>query len=152
MSGLNLITLQENIFAYVSSQFPNYEIREDDIIDEEALVKANGKIKPYIVLRWGGLFRNTANANFAGVRFDEYISSVDIVVVAPTGSQARKGLNVVMDKLIGWKPNGSSPLTPFGGAGVYTINYLSGKPHVYAASGRLRFAVNGDNPGAHIQP
>lgn len=151
MAGLNLVALQENIAAHVRAEFPNYDVKEDDVIDDEYLLKSGGKIKPYIVLRWGGLFRNTANANFAGVRFDEYISSVDIIVVAPTGSQARKGLNVVMDKLIGWKPSGSSPLTPFGGAGVYTFNTGDGRPHVYAASGRLRFAVNGEDPGSYIQ-
>lgn len=152
MSGLNLITLQETIAAHIRAEFPNYEVREDDIIDDDALLKSDGKIKPYIVLRWGGLFRNAANANFGGVRLDEYVSSVDVVVVAANGSQARKGLNVVLDKLIGWKPAGSSPLTPFGGAGVYTVNTGAGRPHVYGASGRLRFAINGEDPGANIQP
>lgn len=152
MSGLNLAALQETIAAHVRAEFPNYEVREDDIIDNEAVLKADGKVKPYIVLLWNGLVRDSANANFGGVRLDEYSSSVDVVLVAPTGTQARRGLTVILDKLIGWKPTGGSALTPFGNSGVYPVNTNTGRPHVYAASGRLRFAVNGEDPGMPIAP
>jgi len=152
MAGLNLVAVQDIIAAHIRAEFPNYELHEDDVIDDEYMLKNNGKVKPYIVLRWGGLNRSRANASFAGVRFDEYTSSVDIMVVSPTGSQSRRGLNVILDKLIGWKPTGGGAMTPFGGSGLYTVNDNSGKPHVYVATGRLEFAVNSEDVGAYITP
>lgn len=152
MSGLNLVLVQDTIAAYIRQEFPNYTVVEDMMLDDETIIKNNNKIKPYIVLRWGGLNRRTAAANFGGVRFDEYFSSVDIVGVAPTGNQARRILNIVNDVLIGWKPTGGGAMTPAGGAGVYVVNDVNGKPAVFMASGRLTFAVNSEDPGAYITP
>lgn len=152
MAGLNLITFQEIIAAYVRQEFPGYEVYEDDVIDNVSIHKVNGKVKPYIVLTWGGLNRNTRGANFGGVRYDEYNSFVSINLVAPTGKQARAGLNVVMDKLIGWKPTNGGALTPMVSGGTYPINDENGRPHVYVSIGRLSFAVNSDNVGAYITP
>ena len=152
MSGLNLVAVQDIITAYIRSEFPGYVVYEDDVIDDAMLLKIGNKVKPYIVLRWGGLGRNTAGASFAGVRYDEYTSSVDIGIVAPTGSQARRGLNIVYDKLIGWKPTGGGAMTPSGTAGLYVVDDTNGRPHVYIATSRLEFAMNSENVGAYITP
>lgn len=152
MAGLDLVQFQEVIAAYVRQEFPGYEVYEDDVIDNVSIHKVNGKVKPYIVLNWGGLNRNTRGANFGGVRYDEYNSSVSINLVAPTGAQARKGLNVVMDKLIGWKPTNGGALTPYASGGTYPIVDEAGRPQVYVSIGRLSFAVNSEDPGAPMQP
>jgi hypothetical protein len=152
MAGLNLVYVQDLIAAYVRQEFPNYEVYEDDVIDDDAVLKMSNQVKPYIVLKWGGLSRDTANTSFAGVRFDEYNSSVDVMVVAPTGKKARLSLNIILDKLIGWKPTGGGALTPFGGAAVYVLNSNNGAPYVYVASGRLNFALNSEDAGAYITP
>jgi len=152
MSGLNLITVQEIIAAYVRQEFPAYEVYEDDILDNESLLRTNNKVKPYIVLRWGGLMRDGRGTSFAGVRLDEYVSNVDVNVVAPTPTQCRKAMNIILDKLIGWKPTGGGALTPEGGAGLFVVNNREDKPHLYIASGRLTFAVNSEDPGAYITP
>lgn len=152
MSGLNLVAVQEIITAYVREQFPGYVVYEDDVLNDEMLLRIGNKVKPYIVLRWGALGRNTGNTSFAGVRHDEYNSSVDVCVVAPTGAQSRKALNVIIDKLIGWKPTGGGTLTPFGGSGLYVVNDRNGTPHVYVATERLQFAMNSENIGEYITP
>lgn len=152
MAGLNLVVVQDIITAYIRQEFPNYTVYEDDVLSDEMLLRIGNKVKPYIVLRWGGLGRNTAGASFAGVRYDEYISSVDVCVIAPTGSQSRRSLNVILDKLIGWKPTGGGAMTPFGGDGLYVVDDRNGVPHVYVATGRLEFAVNSEDVGAHITP
>lgn len=152
MSGLDLITVQDTIEAYIKQQFPGYAIYEDDVLDDEAILKIDGKAKPYMILVWGGLDRNTAATSFAGVRHDEYSSSVDIVIAAPNSRQARRSLNVVRDKLIGWKPTGGGAMTPFGGFATAVVNNSAGRPHVYLASCRLEFAVNSENVGQYIQP
>lgn len=152
MSGLNLVYVQDLIAAYVRQEFPNYEVYEDDVIDDDAVIKMSNQVKPYIVLKWGGLLRSTANTSFAGVRFDEYNSSVDVMTVAPNGKKARLSLNIILDKLTGWKPTGGGALTPFGGSALYVINNNLGAPSAYVASSRLTFTINGEDVGAYITP
>lgn len=152
MSGLNLIAVQDIIEAHIKAEFPGYDVYNDDVLDDEAILKISGKAKPYIILSWGGLNRNTAATSFAGVRHDEYTSSVDIIVAAPNSRQSRVALNVILDKLIGWKPTNGGAMTPFGGIDTAVVNNSNGRPHVYLASGRLEFAINSENVGAYITP
>lgn len=152
MSGLNLFAVQEIIEAHIKSEFPGYAVYQDDVLDDEAILKVENKAKPYIILSWGGLDRNLAATSFAGVRHDEYTSSVDIIVAAPTGKQCRMSLNVILDRLIGWKPTGGGAMTPFGGVATSVVNNSAGRPHVYLASARLEFAMNSENVGEYIQP
>jgi hypothetical protein len=150
MSGLDLYSIQKSITAYVREQFPNYVVYEDDVINDEMIFRIGNKVKPYIVLRWNAMQRNMANTSFAGTRFDEYNSSVDVCIVAPTGSQCRQGINIIVDKLVGWQPENSSPMTLFGGGGLYVINDNTGSPHVYIATEKLAFNINAQNVGSHI--
>jgi hypothetical protein len=152
MSGLNLFAVQEIIEAHIKEEFPNYNVYQDDVLDNEAILKIDNKAKPYIILSWGGLERNLAGTSFAGVRHDEYFSSVDVIVAAPTGKQSRMALNVILDRLIGWKPINGGAMTPFGGIATSIVNNTAGRPHIYLASGRLEFAMNSQNVGEYIQP
>tara|TARA_R110000822_G_scaffold92458_1_gene213277 strand:+ start:803 stop:1261 length:459 start_codon:yes stop_codon:yes gene_type:complete len=152
MSGLNLVALQDTIAAHIRAEFPAYDVVEDEILDDDYLLKVNGKVKPYIVLRWGGLFRIGSGSSFAGVRFDQYNSAVDINVIAPTPSQARRAMNIITDRLIGWKPDGIASMIPEGGSGVYVVVNDNNKPHLYVGSSRLGFTVNGEDVGSYITP
>ena len=151
MAGLNLMYIQDIIAAHIRAEFPNYEVYEDDVLDDDALLKVSGKVKPYIVLRWAGMFAS-GGRSFMGVRYDEYDSAVDVNIVAPTARQARQAMNVIADKLIGWKPTGAGALNPEGGSGLFAVPDYEGKPHLYIASTRLSFAVNSEAPGQHIVP
>ena len=152
MSGLNLLTIQDQISAYIGQEFPNYEIHEDFILDNEQVLKSGNKTKPYIVLTWDGLGRSPANASFGGVRYDEYYSSFQIGIVAPTPKQCRMSLNIILDRLIGWVPTGSGRLVPIGSGGTYVAVQRNGKPELYVSTGALSFPVNGSDVGAYITP
>lgn len=152
MSGLNLVLIQEQIAAHISAEFPGYEVHEDFIIDDEQINKTANNVKPYIVLTWAGLGHSQRGGSFGGVRYDEYYSSFEIGVVAPTPKQCRKALNVILDKLIGWSPNGSGHLVPFGGGGTYVAAERGGKPHLYVSTANLSFPVNGEGVGSNIAP
>jgi hypothetical protein len=151
MAGLNLVAVQDSITAYIKTCFPGYEVYEDDVLDDETILRIGNKVKPYIVLRWSSLNRNTLNTSFSSVRNDEYNSAVDVCVIAPTGSQARRGLNIIVDKLIGWEPEDAGVMIPAGGGGIYVVNDRAGSPHVYVATSRLSFQLNGKNVGSYIQ-
>lgn len=152
MAGLNVVEVQDIIGAYIRQEFPNYEVYDDIVLDDQALLKVSNKVKPYIVLRWGGLVGSGQNKSFAGVRYDEYVSTVDINVIAPTPNQTRKAINIIFDKLIGWKPTGGGALTPQGGSAGFVIPGPDGTPHLYISSARLVFAVNSENVGSYITP
>lgn len=152
MAGLNLIAVQDIIEAHIKAEFSGYAVYDDDVLDDEAILKIDGKTKPYIILIWGGLNRNTGATSFAGTRYDEYNSSLDIIVAAPSGKQARRSINVIRDRLIGWEPAGSGAMTSVGGDATSVVNNSSGRPHVYLASCRLEFAVNSEDVGSYIAP
>lgn len=148
MAGLNLVSVQDAIYAHIESVLPAYDIEEDFVLDDEVLLKLDNRIKPFITLRWYGLTRSPDNASFAGVRFDEYSSAVDIVLVAPTPKQAREGLNYALGELIGWKVPGGSQLTPSGGNSVIPVGEYQARPHLYLAVGTLSFQVNSTAVGS----
>lgn len=142
MPGLDLVAVQDAILSHIETTFPAYEIKEDEVLDDEALLRIDGNVKPFIVLRWYGLNRSAVNASFGGVRWDEYNSAVDVVVVAPSPRIARRALNAVMDDLIGWVVPGGGQLIPEGGASVAASLDSDGKPHLYLAVNTLSFQVD----------
>lgn len=151
MDGINLISLQDEILAYVELQFPNYEVYEDVLIDDEYLLKINNNVKPFVVIQWGGLARNVNESSFAGVRHDEYMSNFSMVAVGPNSKITRRVLNMFLDKLIGWKIQGSQ-LTPVSGINTAVSRDENNKPHLYLAIGTLSFRFNSSNPEANITP
>lgn len=152
MAGLNVITIQDSIAAHVRAEFPGYTVYDDDIIDDDFVVKLGNKIKPYIVLQWGGLRNSPTNGSFGGVRYDEYYSTVDVAVVAPVARQSREAINIIGDRLIGWKPLHSTPLSLEDGMEILGIPGPDGKPVVYFASIRLKYNVNAEDVASHIVP
>jgi hypothetical protein len=152
MSGLNLIPIQEIISAYIRSEFSGYEVYDDVVLDDDYVYKIGNNVKPYIVIQYGGLTRSNTSTSFVGVRHDEYSSYVDVSVVAPTPNQARRASNIILDKLIGWKPTGSTPFVPMDGMQLWASEDLNGRPFVYIANSRFLFQMNTENIGDYITP
>lgn len=151
MAGLDLFNVQELIAAHIRDSFPAYDVIEDDVIDDEYILRLDNNVKPFIFLRWGSLNRSTTNGSFAGTRHDEYSSSVDIGVIAPNARIARKASNMINDVLIGWKiPNGGA-LTP-DISGAWVVRDDADRPHLYVCTSRFIYAVNFDNVGEYITP
>ena len=148
MTGLDLVAIQDAIYSHIETTLSAYDIKEDEVLNDEALLKVSNRVKPFIVLRWHGLERSPVNTSFAGVRHDEYSSAVDVVVVAPAPKQARQGLNYALDQLIGWKVPGGSQLTPEGGDVVFPVSDYDAKPHLYLAVNTLSFQVNSTAVGS----
>ncbi len=152
MSGLNYTTTQDSIEAYIAQEFPGYDVYDNDVIDDDAIIKIGNKVKPYIVLNWGGLTPSATGGSFAGARHDEYYSTVDVCVVAPTSKQSRTALNVIIDKLIGWTPTDSTPLSVSSGMDIIGVPDYDGKPVVYFATQRLKYNLNTTSIGTAIVP
>lgn len=152
MSGLNFIAVQDSITAHIRAEFTGYQVYDDVVVDDDFILKNGNKVKPYIVLNWGGLNPSGGGGSFVGARHDEYYSTVDIVVVAPTPRQARLSSNIIIDRLVGWKPTASSPMTVSSNTDILAIENANGVPFVYAASTRMQYAINAENVGSYITP
>jgi hypothetical protein len=152
MSGIDLVSIQDEIASHIQTTFPNYDVKEDEVLDDESLLNVSRKTKPFIVVRWGGLTRLDAEASFAGVRHDQYSSRFDLVAVAPAPRIARKVLNLFMDQLIGWKLSNGYPLTPTLGQTVFPSVDRNGAPHLYLGVGTFEFRFNAENPTSYITP
>lgn len=152
MTGLNLSIPQGAITDYVKEHFPNYVVYENDVLDDDFILKIDGKAKPYIVLRYGGIIAAPTGGSFMGARYDEYFSTVDVNVVAPTPKQSSLACNIVIDRLLGWKPTGGSALTISGGSANFAVRNANGVPHAYLSSVRMDYAINSEDPGAYITP
>lgn len=152
MAGLNVIPIQDTITEYIKDEFSAYTVYEDGVLDDEYLLQMNSNVKPYIVVTHGVPSRNPGAASFGGVRLDEYTCTVDVSVVAPIGRQVRLALNIIHDKLVGWKPDGIAALVPFAAGGPWAVLDSAGAAHVYTGSVRFEYAINSDDPGAYITP
>ncbi len=152
MSGIDLVAYQDEITAHIVAAFPNYEIVEDEVFDDESIARLQSKTKPFIVLRWSGITRNINNASLVGVRADEYISDFDIIATAPMPKIARRLLNYFMDALIGHTLSNGYQLTPTTGQAIFPLTENGAAPKLYLGVGTLEFRFSNPNPTSYITP
>lgn len=148
--GFDLVGLQDAITAKVK-MLTAAEVFEDMVEDDEPIPMKDGKIEPYVVLRYSPIRPSYTGRSMRGPRHDEYWASVDVVAIAHKGRIARK-LNIgLVGSLIGFKPDGVSPIsmrTDAGDPAMFTVSSNESRPTQYVASTRLRFTVNGANVAA----
>lgn len=152
MTGFNLVATQDAILAHLEEEFPDYEVYEDYVLNEQDLQRVNARVKPYIVISWQGLNRLSSNAAISGVRKDEYESGFDVGIIAPTPKQCRKGLNIIIDNLIGYSYDNVGYLTPGSSTGAFVVSNRDGVPHLYMAMSEFTFPMNTTDPGSYMTP
>jgi len=152
MAGFDLVSAQNTILAYLQTEFSDYEIYEDYLINEQELQRVDKRVKPYIVIAWHGLDRLGGNAAISGVRQDEYESGFDIGVIAPTPKQCRYAINIIIDNLIGYSFDGTAYLTPGQSSSPFVAAGKEGVPHLYMAMAEFSFPMNYNNPGQAMTP
>ena len=152
MAGFDLVSIHNTILAHIESEFPDFDVYEDYVLNEQELRRTDARIKPYIVVSWYGLNRLANAASMSGVRQDQYESGFDIGVIAPTPSQCRKAINIIVDKLIGYSYDGVAYLTPGSSSSAFVVAQRDGVPHMYMAMAEFTFPVNYDDPGSYMTP
>lgn len=143
MPGLSILSIQDNITNYLRTVMQE-EVHEDAILDDANLIKKNGVLYPYIVLRYGPLRRKTQAFSVAGARYDDYYSTVDVATVAPTGRIARQVMDIAVGRyLVGYKPEGGQEVTVEGGGSAeFVVTNSENKPSAYVSTIRMVFGVN----------
>lgn len=158
VEGLNLTAYQEAITAEVKRLYPGFEVIEDTVEDDRAIERDfNGKMEPYIIIRYGPLMPagRRRGKSFAGNLHDEYYGTADVMAIAPKGNMARKLCTAVMLDLLQFSPDGVAKMTLQDDGGMFAAFVVSSneaRPTRSIASQRLRFAVNNKNVGALPRP
>lgn len=152
MAGLDLVSIHNTILAHIESEFSDYDVYEDYILNEQELQRVDTRVKPYIVISWYGLNRLARGASVAGVRQDEYESGFDIGVIAPTPKQCRLSINIIVDNLVGYSYDGVARLIPGTTTGSFVVAERDGAPHLYMAMAEFTFPVNYNDPGSYMTP
>jgi hypothetical protein len=152
MTGFDLVSVQNTILEYIESEFPQYKVYEDYVLNEQELQRVDKRVKPYIVIAWHGLQRLNSAAAISGVRYDEYESGFDIGVIAPTPKQCRYAINIIVDNLIGYSFDQAAYLTPGASSSPFVAAARDGVPHLYMAMAEFTFPMNYSSPGTPMQP
>jgi hypothetical protein len=152
MAGFDLVDIQDTIRTYIESEFPQYRVYEDYVLNEQELQRVDKRVKPYIVISWYGLNRLRSNGSVAGVRQDQYESGFDIGVIAPTPKQCRYAINIIVDNLIGYSYDNVARLIPGASTSAFVAAERDGVPHLFMAMAEFTFPVNTTDPGSYMQP
>jgi hypothetical protein len=152
MAGFDLVSVQDTILSHLESEFSDYEIYEDYVLNEQELQRVDRRVKPYVVVAWHGLERLNSAAAISGVRHDEYESGFDIGVIAPTPKQCRYAINIIVDNLIGYSFDNTAYLTPSGSSSPFVAAARDGVPHLYMAMAEFTFPMNYNSPGTPMTP
>lgn len=153
MAGFDIVSLQDAITTQVKSLVPDTLVLEDSIPDDFQLPMEGTKIKPYVVLRFGPLRPSYTGKSLRGPRHDEYWASCDIVAIAGNGRTARLLNAGLVDAMIGFKPDGVSPMqmrTDAGDPAQFVVSSNESRPTQFIASTRLRYTVNSTDVGAPV--
>lgn len=154
MGGLDLFEMQDAITAEVRRIFPDTKVYEDSVPDDANLPRGvEQKVIPFIVVRYAPLSPSQSGRAMRGPRHDEYITSFDVLSVSMSGRVSRKLNSAAVSQLIGFKPDGISPVfmrSDGGGSSQFTISQNEVRPTLFVVSTRLRFNVNNSNIGAAV--
>lgn len=102
--NLDLGPIQADITDWFETTYPGTRIVVDGLLDDDTVPKfANGTIKPFIILNFGGLRRAPRGRSYGGTRMDSYRSGFDVFVVASNPSDSRSVMNTLSNALIGHK-------------------------------------------------
>lgn len=99
------------------TSFSNYQISEvieDGIPEDDNVARfSNGKIRPFIIVRYKQLTKKPRSGTFGSEKLATYRGTVDVMIVASTPTVCRHVANLLDDSLVGWSPK-ATPLNSDG--------------------------------------
>lgn len=141
---LDLEPIQQSIIDFIESEWPGTPVYPDGLVDDETVDKFDdGSVKPYFILWLRDLNRSPRGRSFGGTRMDSYRSGFDLVAVTNNGSESRRLLNLVSNKLIGWKPLNSGEVVKGNSLweGSRAVKDSANRPSRFVSTGRFDFGV-----------
>lgn len=140
---MSLITGQDEIIARAKTVL-NIDVYDDEVADEiePTIIPGSDQIKPFVTVSFGGLVEAPRRVNgIAGADKDTGESTIVLQGVASTPRGARRAVDAVREKLLGFTPTncGEIRFALFGGTGK--LSHL-GNPTRYASNQSMRYYQN----------
>lgn len=141
---------QDSIIAFLETEYPHVQLVVDGtpVADEDykgnPLAKFEDEtIKPFIVLWFSNVKRSRVGRSFGDYKLDSRYASVDVVVVARNGDEARTLMNDVSDRLVGTPTDGGGKLVESGSLwGQARSIDIQNHPSRWARTNRFDFGVS----------
>jgi len=149
MVGLDLFSAQQAIAAYLQASIPQFTVETGAIPDGDSLPLEDGRLNPYVILRFTDMMPRSGGGSFMGPTHDEYYSYVDALCLGATDTDARELANLVNSYMIGKKFANTGALAKQFGGGRYAIfSEANRQPVAFVATTSYRYSVNTDDVGA----
>jgi len=150
MTGIDLFSAQEAIKAFVQAEIPQFVVESGGVPTAESLPFENGRLEPYIILRFSDMMPTSGGSSFVGALWDEYYTYVDALCLGETDTVARELAGLVNAKLLGQKfPNTGSVDKNYGGGQFAIFAEANRNPVAFVAVTSYRYAINMDDVGAN---
>ena len=150
MTGLDLAAVQVAIFDYIDTELPNLTVESGGIPTAESLPFVDGRLEPYVIVRFTDMMPSANEGSFMGPTHDGYYSMVDALCIAEDATTALQVASVVNRILIGKKFDNTSTLGKSWGGGRYAIfSEANRQPVAYVAGASFRYSTNVKDVGAN---
>lgn len=137
---------QDSIEEYLKTQYPHIPVIPDGLLDtdDDSIQKFQDEsIKPFVILWFNNPKRSPRGRSFSDYKLDSRTASVDVVVVARSGTEARTLLNDIHDRLIGFKTDGGGKLHEASSLWGSTRSIdIQNRPTRFAITDRFDFGVS----------
>lgn len=139
---INPYPSKKEIIALLKT-IPFIEVLQGGVPDGNAIpLTSTGKIKPHLVVNWGGLIKPPKRVNgIQGASFDSFIQSFSTHAIAGDDDAAQQLHNLGWQKLAGFEPVGCGEVGPQFFAGIGEISSLS-QPTRYSAVQAYKYLIN----------
>ena len=137
---------QDSITEYLKEQYPTMAIIEDglpsDDNDSITYDPDTGEVNSFVIL-WFSNPKKGKKAGFGGQKLDSYFATVDVGLIARSGTRARRVLNDVTDRLIDFKAAEGGRLSQ--GAPLFSdsrqVKQEANRPERWMRTNRFDFGI-----------
>lgn len=148
--AFDLYAIQKDIETMLKTTFSQFVFYRTTVPEDKPVPRDGEEVNPFFVLQFGKLYSSANGKSVAGARNDEYNSWVQIIGMGSVEDDVANALSLPVDKLIGYRPVGASPLEPDGGDPDYGSRQYAVRPVLYYQSQRFAFNINQNGLGSYL--
>jgi hypothetical protein len=127
----------------LQTSIPQFTVESGGIPTAESLPIQNGRLDPYVVVRFTDMMPTSGDGSFMGPTHDGYYTYIDCLCVGETDRDARELANLANSYMLGKKfDNASAIAKAFGGGSYAILSSASKMPEAYIQITSFRAAVN----------
>lgn len=139
--AVNFYAQQQIILAQFQSQLAQ-EVISGGVPDSDSLLRTNGLLVPYVVIRFSTPRPVAADRSFGGARRDGTTSFLDALCIGPTDDVSRQVAGNLIDKTLGYKSADMGELISAPGAGTFVVLDAASKPQAYITTVPFSYSGN----------